>query len=402
MKKCIRTTSIILLLVFGLFLYPCFCQNALAGFLDVPENEWFAESVAYVKNKGLMNGVSASAFEPKSSITRGMIVTIIYRVDGLPEVKGTLSFSDVKKAYYRDPIIWASANGIVNGYSNKKFGPDDAITREQFAAILYRYSEKKGLNVSTAAQNGNLSRFKDAGKISEYAKNAMLWANEKGLIKGVSENTLDPQGKATRAQAATIFVRFDQLLEQAGNQERPAGELENPEQEEFVPKNEEKGDQGKADRDENAGEWDDVNGDRMPTKPSILVESITAKSGGMVEVDIKLQNNPGILGMLVSFEYDEETMRLAEVRNGNLFSQNRGYTFMSPKNKSSGCRASWYTLADEGTEADGIFVTLCFVISEKASSGEYSVCVSCDTKDIVSNVQKLELEIENGKIYVAG
>lgn len=453
MKKSIKTFSLILLVSLFLGLLPCFAQNTASVFTDVPEHEWFAESVEYVKDKGLMNGISVTSFGPQTSITRGMIVTIIYRLEDSPEVNSELQFSDVNSTYYYcTPIIWASENGIVNGYSKDTFAPDDEITREQFATILYRYAEKKGIDVSVSSNGADLSSFEDESKISEYAVKALSWANETGLIKGVTVTTLEPQGKATRAQAATIFMRFDKLIEQSlqtdsstqtkddetDNEETVSGKNDNSSSnndsgsKKDPATSDDKNDVNTGgdnnDDDKNAGEWDDVkdenpknentgndsskdestkdesienekdNEDVVYETPTIAVESVSAKAGEEVSVKVELHNNPGILGMLVSFEYDETVMKLVDVQNGNVFSKSNGYTFMGPKNKASGCRASWYTLDEVSENSDGTFVTLCFETLDNASSGTYSVKVKYNKDDVFGEEDSIVLDIKNGKI----
>lgn len=176
------------------------------GYADVEDSAWYAEGVRFVTDRGVMNGIDASVFAPNVITTRAMIVTILYRLEGAPEVAGENPFTDVAAgAYYDKPVNWASSNGIVNGYGNGKFGPTDTITREQMAAILYRYAVYKGCDVSAA---GDLSAFGDAARISEYAVPAMTWAVGAGLINGVSDGTLAPGGDTTRAQAAVILMRY--------------------------------------------------------------------------------------------------------------------------------------------------------------------------------------------------
>ena len=177
-----------------------------AGFTDVPADSWYADAVDYVTENGLMNGTGETIFGPDETTTRGMIVTILYRMEGEPETEAA-DFTDVNAdAYYADAVAWANANGIVTGYGDGLFGPEDTITREQMAAILYRYAQYKGYDVTTGGMA--LNEYTDASEISEYAVTAMQWANEQGLITGSTSTTLEPQGNAIRAEAATILMRF--------------------------------------------------------------------------------------------------------------------------------------------------------------------------------------------------
>lgn len=174
-------------------------------FVDVAETAWYAEAVRYVYENGMMAGTGQAVFSPDMTTTRGMIVTILYRLENAP---GTASsgFEDVPAGqYYSEAVAWAASHGIVGGYGNGKFGPNDPITREQMAAILYRYAAYKGYEVSGRA---DLNAFTDAGSISGYAMEAMAWANIEGLVNGTSATTLTPGGNATRAQVAVILMRF--------------------------------------------------------------------------------------------------------------------------------------------------------------------------------------------------
>ncbi|MBR7082300.1 MAG: S-layer homology domain-containing protein [Oscillospiraceae bacterium] len=175
-------------------------------FKDVDPNAWYIEYIDYVIENGLMNGVSEDLFAPNATTTRAMIVTILYRLEGSPDVSGTNPFKDVKSSqWYTNAIIWAAENDIVTGYGDGKFGINDDITREQLAAIMYRYAKYKGYDVTKAA---DLSGYTDASGISEWALDAMKWAVAEELITGRTATTLAPKGNATRAEAAAILTRF--------------------------------------------------------------------------------------------------------------------------------------------------------------------------------------------------
>lgn len=174
-------------------------------FLDVKSDDWFAEDVAYVVKQGIMNGLGNQMFAPDRNVTRGMVVTILWRMEQTPGVSGESIFRDVAEAaWYTDAVIWAGENAIVTGYGNGKFGPDHHVTREQLAALLYRYAKYIGRSTSAYA---DLSRFQDADAVSDYAKDAMSWAVAEGLING-ADGKLMPRGQATRAQIAAIIHRF--------------------------------------------------------------------------------------------------------------------------------------------------------------------------------------------------
>lgn len=175
-------------------------------FRDVKTADWFYNDVKYVYEKGMMAGTAADVFAPNATTTRAMIVTILYRLEGSPAVTGTSAFVDVPAGqWYTDAVNWAAANQIVKGTSATTFAPNDSITREQMAAILYRYAQYKGYDVTKKA---DLSGYSDNGQVSAYAKDALAWANAAKLINGVTNTTLAPQGNATRAQVSAILHRF--------------------------------------------------------------------------------------------------------------------------------------------------------------------------------------------------
>ena len=175
-------------------------------FSDVTESDWFYDAVTYAYENGLMDGVGMGLFAPNSETTRVQLVTILHRLAGQPAPSGDSGFSDVKTGtWYTDAVAWAAQNGIVNGVSDTQFAPGDDITREQLAVILYRYATYQGYDVS---QRADLSGFVDAGTISTYAQEALSWANAQGLVLGFEDDSLRPQGTATRAQIAAVLMRF--------------------------------------------------------------------------------------------------------------------------------------------------------------------------------------------------
>jgi len=175
-------------------------------FADIQEADWFYKAVEYVYKNGLMMGTGDTAFDPNGTTTRAMIVTILHRLEQTPAPTANNPFGDVADGkWYTNAVVWAAESGLVSGYGNNTFGPEDNITREQMAVILYRYAQLKSYDVSGGA---DLSKFNDAENISGWALRSLGWANEKGLITGTSDVTLDPQGQATRAQVAAILQRF--------------------------------------------------------------------------------------------------------------------------------------------------------------------------------------------------
>ena len=174
-------------------------------FTDVSTSDWFYDDVAFVYKNGLFSGTDSRSFSPNASMTRAMLVTVLYRLEGEPTVTGRSSFTDVRSgAYYEKSVIWAAANGIVTGTDSTSFSPDAKVTREQLAAILYRYAQYRKLATDASAK---LNSFTDADSVSAYASEALGWAVSEGLINGAS-GKLMPKGDATRAQVAAILHRF--------------------------------------------------------------------------------------------------------------------------------------------------------------------------------------------------
>lgn len=192
-------------------------QSGGLPFADVKSGAWYADAVKYAYEKGLMNGVSAAAFAPDGTATRGQIVTILYRLAGSPSVGG-FGFADVDgSAWYAPAVAWASANNIVTGYDNGSFGPDDEVTREQLAVILYRYVKRQGQGF-TGLWYFPLN-FGDAAAVSSWADEAMHWCVMKGILSGTDQSMLEPGATATRAQIAAILQRFCELPQETGKSE---------------------------------------------------------------------------------------------------------------------------------------------------------------------------------------
>lgn len=183
-------------------------ENNGSHFVDVAPNAWYEDAVEWVVAEGLMNGTSYNTFSPDVTTSRGMIVTILHRLEKCDPNFERASFTDVAPdAYYADAVAWASSKGIVTGYDSTTFGPDDNITREQLASILYRYAKYKGYDVSKA---DDLRAFEDANTVSDYARPAMEWAVAEKLVNGLTDTLLVPGGHASRAQVAAILMRFCQ------------------------------------------------------------------------------------------------------------------------------------------------------------------------------------------------
>lgn len=181
-------------------------------FVDMLESDWFYSAVAQVYEKGWMTGTAPDNFAPRAKTSRGMIVTILHKLEGNPEAEGSY-FADVPlNCYYTKAVSWAAEQGIISGYGDGRFGPDDSLTREQIVMILYSYAKYKGMDVS--AQSG-LEQFTDLDQLSSEAQQAMSWAHGVGLISGKGDGILDPAGPATRAEMAALLVQFVSLMESA-------------------------------------------------------------------------------------------------------------------------------------------------------------------------------------------
>ena len=180
----------------------------LWDFTDLNVNAWYHDGVHFCIDEGLMEGYGNGLFGPNDTLSRAQLCQIIYNMEGQPATSGSSVFTDVADgAWYADAVTWAAENGIVGGYGNGKYGPDDPITREQLAAILWRYAKYKGYDVSVG-EDTNILSYTDVADLSEYAIPAMQWACGAGVIEGVTDSTLVPQGDATRAQAAVMLMRF--------------------------------------------------------------------------------------------------------------------------------------------------------------------------------------------------
>lgn len=193
-------------MVLGMFPATVFATNEAGRFADVPADVWYADAVQYVADNGLMVGVDDNHFAPGGLTTRGMVVTVLHRMEGEPSAEGT-GFTDVEDGvWYTEAILWAQENGIVEGYGDGTFHPHASMTREEMMAVFYRYSQYKGYDVSEAA---SLTVFTDSVKIQSYAEDAMAWAVSVGLIVGFEDGTIRPQADSNRVQLATVLMRFN-------------------------------------------------------------------------------------------------------------------------------------------------------------------------------------------------
>ena len=184
-----------------------YLKSTKLKFTDVKESDWYYGAIKYTTDRGILRGATDTEFRPSKNITRADLVTILWRMEGEPQVTGVKDFPDVStKAYYANAVRWGTKNNIVSGYNNGNFGPTDNITREQLATILYNYAKYKGKNVTA---NPDLSKYKDWHKVTGYAQPAMKWAIAKGVVNGKDNSTrLDPQGTASRAEATAMIYNY--------------------------------------------------------------------------------------------------------------------------------------------------------------------------------------------------
>ena len=176
-------------------------------FADLGENQWYEAAVRYAYIHDIMEGMSATKFSPNISLTRAQAVQVLYNLEGQPAVSGNAAFPDLVEKWYKPAIAWAEQTGVVDGYEDGTFRPGQPVNRMEFAQMLYNYAQYKGCDLSA---KGDLSQFTDGDSVQEWAITAMSWANGNALINGHDDGTLEPGGTTTRAQAASILMRFDQ------------------------------------------------------------------------------------------------------------------------------------------------------------------------------------------------
>lgn len=378
--------------------------NSIKHFSDVSEKDWFFSDVQYVSNKKIMNGTSDTTFEPNVPTTRGMIVTILWRLDGEPKVSSKKSFSDVKdNAYYYQAVTWAAENKIVSGYNDTYFGPEDFINREQLAAIFYRYIAFKDFDVSCST---DISQFEDVDQIDDYAIDAMNWAYAKKIIAGTASNTISPKGNAARCQVAAILKRVCEKIldtkdtndfgdkvfdnkEDSAKTNKPSSDLsEDTSSSGYVPPSDAGGD---SETDDSDNIYEEI----VKEQPVIKVNTAYGKPGDVAEVTLDLQKNSGILGMILSLEYDETSMRLLSAENGAAVSD---VLTLTPSNTlNSGVRFVWDGLEVSSTDIkNGTLLTLKFEILDSVTIGKrYPLKINYNPGDIVDT----DLNEVNPRIY---
>lgn len=391
-------------------------QAQTIDFADVKESDWFYDDVKYVQANKLMTGTSDTDFSPSGVTTRGMIVTILWRLDGEPIVEGK-EFEDVSKdAYYYNAVAWASNNQIVSGYSETVFGPNDTATREQLATIMYRYASYKKYDVSKEAE---LDKYVDKDQISEYAVKSLKWANANGLITGTSEETISPKDDVQRCQVAAILRRLcdkyeiikeeteEEKKEEKEEQSTISDDIQNEEDDE--PSNISGGLSGSSSSSNTSNKNDENNNEdesidtpivRDDDTPVIVVDKVTASAGDEVQVAVKINNNPGVLGMTLSLYYDETRCSLESVTNGSAVEDVLNLT--PSKTLGSGVRFVWDGI--EITPEDvknGDIIILTFKVNKNVSEGKIPLTLKCFDGDVIDNdLNNIPVIVENGYINI--
>ena len=417
---------VLLLLISTVLIVTCAASSdknsenaeSMMMFSDVSETDWFYEDVWYVSSKKLMNGTGEDAFSPNEPTTRGMIVTILHRLDGEGEVSGENSFADVSEnAYYHKAVIWAAENKIVSGYSDTAFGPDDFITREQLAAIFYRYASYKEYDISA---DTTLEQYSDFLKVSEYAKDAFKWAVAHKIVSGTSETTLTPQGNASRCQVSAILRRF--------NKEITGEKTDMPQIPDKKPtaggssgggssagggatgggsssgSGSSSGGSSSGGNVSSGGSTENeqpiVTPEPDDNIPRIVMNTVSGNAGDTVTVIAEVKNNPGILGMILTAQYDEKALKLESVENGAAISN--VLTLTASKELKSGTRFVWdgVEIGEEDIK-DGSILVMNFKILNTAEEGSHMVNLSYADGDIIdNNLESVSPEISYGYVKV--
>lgn len=427
LKKIIAVIMAMLLCVSVIIVYATVndsvtVTNYAKVFMDVNESAWYYDDVKYVQENKLMTGTSETEFSPTGATTRGMIVTILWRVEGEPIVYGK-AFEDVSSdAWYGKAVAWASNNQIVSGYSETTFGSNDTATREQLATIMYRYASYKKCDLSNKAE---LDKYEDKEQISEYAVDSIKWAYANGIISGTSETTISPKDNVQRCQVAAILRRFCENYKVFENNEVNGAEDEK----EGVNKNEELKENENTDKNtDSSGEatgnsQSDSSGNISDTESSEstppsdieeeIVENIIAKNasiklkttygkaGDIIPVVVELRENPGILGAILTLEYDESAMTLVDVENGEAVAD--VLTLTHSKDFASGMNFVWDGLElDSSDIKEGIMLVLYFELSSDTISGKrYPLKLDYKPGSVIDeDLNKVNLMISQGFIEI--
>lgn len=366
-------------------------------FSDVNDGDWFRTDVEYVSEKGLMQGTGTDVFSPSAQTTRAMIVTILWRLEGSP-IESKAEFSDVNQNdYFYNAVAWAATNDIVSGYSADKFAPDDSATREQLATIIYRYASFKKYDMTELSV---LDAYADKTSVSEYAVDAFKWAIANKIITGTSKDMLSPQGFAERSQVAAILHRFcvkfanEDISKTDTNHENNAANTS-------VPSNENKGHNSNTSIGGSSGKGSDSDSQNTNGAVTISADNVFARPGDEVQVVVRVNNNPGILGMTLSAYFDDVNLNLLSVENGSAI---KDILELTPsKVLENGVKFLWDGIElQEGDVHNGDMLIMNFKVSESALKGKYPITLKYFEDDIVDkDLKSISPEIINGYITVS-
>ena len=366
-------------------------------FSDVNDDDWFRTDVEYVKEKGLMQGTGTDMFSPSAQTTRAMIVTILWRLEGSP-AESKAEFSDVNQNdYFYYAVSWAASNNIVSGYSADRFAPNDSATREQLATIIYRYASLKKYDITKLSV---LDAYADKNSVSEYAVDAFKWAIANKIITGTSKDMLSPQGFAERSQVAAILHRFcvqfanENISKTDTNHENTATDTS-------APSNENKGHNNNTSIGGSSGKGSDSDSQNNNGAVTISADNVFAGPGDNVQVVVRVNNNPGILGMTLSAYFDDANLNLMSVENGSAF---KDILELTPsKVLENGVKFLWDGIElKEGDVHNGDILIMNFKVSESATKGKYPITLKYFEDDIVDkDLKSISPEIINGYITVS-
>ena len=364
---------------------------------DVSENDWYCDDVEYVIKKGLMEGTGNGVFSPLAQTTRAMIVTILWRLEGSP-AESKAEFSDVNQNdYFCNAVAWGAANNIVSGYSADKFAPDDNATREQLTAIIYRYASFKKYDTTGLSV---LDAYADKNSVSEYAVDAFKWAIANKIITGTSNDTLSPQGFAERSQVAAILHRFCVQFVNENTVKKDTNH-ENASADAAVTTGENKGQNSATSIGGTSGKESGSDSQNNNGAVTISADNVSAKPGDEVHVAVRVNNNPGILGMTLSAYFDDVNLNLLSVENGSAF---KDILELTPsKLLENGVKFLWDGIElQKGDVHNGDILIMNFKVSDSAPKGKYPITLKYFEDDIVDkDLKSISPEIINGYITVS-
>lgn len=377
-------------------------ESSFNKFSDVDKSAWFYDNVQYVIENGLMTGISENEFSPNSETTRGMIVTILWRLEDRPVSTG-VEFDDVNSNdYYHNAVVWAAANKIVSGYNENLFGPNDIATREQLSTIMYRYAEYKDYDITSVG--ADLDKYDDKEQISDYAIDSIKWAVAHQIISGTSEKTISPKDNVSRCQVAAILKRFCSNIANISNiTDSKQKDMNNYSENNTA-------DTDSSDKINSNGNENNISipnttepsdENENYTSPTIVVDTAEGTPGSDVQVAIALKCNPGILGMTLTLYYDETLCTLEKAENGNAVDGILDLT--TSKNLNTGARFVWDGIEISDSDIkDGNILLLTFKIKDGAKSDYCPITVKYFNDDIVDNdLNGIYPTIENGGILIS-